>query len=896
MATAVAVTALAYDFDQAGLYFNYNSYTGEATLTYRDTDFNSYAGVIVIPSQVFHDGQLRDVTAIDFAAFYNCYLLQSVTIPSTVRTIGQNAFYNCISLPEVTIPGSVTEVGQGAFSGCTALARVTLSAGATNLAFSTDVFNGCGIKHVRIDRDITNSPFAGIATIEDAVIGAGTSSLCTRLFNGCSGLTDFTIEDTSTELSVSDYTLSGTNVQTAYVGRDLSSTPFYESSTLKTVTVGDMATNIGQYAFFHCTALESVTIGNGVTVIDRYAFQSCNALTTLTLGNSLKSINYYAFMGCSSLQAVTIPASVTFIDSAGFGQTAALVNATFEDGTEPISINDGAFSDTGIKSLYIGRDITGGPFSGKTTIESVTFGNKVTYIGGYTFNGCRGLTEAHFGNALDSIAEGAFQNCSNLKEALLPDGLRVMGKYAFYGCSGLESVALGTNIQAIPYYAFQGCISLQAVTIPASVTFIDGSAFGNTTALTEVTIADGNQVIDMNFDTFWSSSIKRVYVGRNMTGGPFQGKASIESVTIGDNVTFVTRSAFSGCSGITTVQFGNALDSIANYAFYNCTSLKAVTLPNSLRTIGSYAFANDSAMTTLALGNNLQYIGDRAFNSCKRINNPLTIPVSVKEIKDVAFAYTTSLTDMTIADSDEPISITAGAFDRGALANLYLGRTCPSSVFSLSTLRTVVVGDKVTYLSRGAFTGSGLTTVTLGESLDSIARAAFRSCASLPEIVIPDGVRVIEMNAFEGCSLMHKITLGESIERFGTDIFPNCSSVDTVVCRMQNPPVASTLSFPGSVTANAILMVPRGTAGLYSTIYQWRLFTHIEEYGEAPVVPGDLDGTGVIDGSDVSAMLEIVLSGGELTPEQLAAGDIDGSGTIDGSDVSAILEIVLSGE
>ena len=65
---------------------------------------------------------------------------------------------------------------------------------------------------------------------------------------------------------------------------------------------------------------------------------------------------------------------------------------------------------------------------------------------------------------------------------------------------------------------------------------------------------------------------------------------------------------------------------------------------------------------------------------------------------------------------------------------------------------------------------------------------------------------------------------------------------------------------------------------------------------KASTVLGDLNGDGVIDGSDVSAMLEIVLEGGDISPEQLAAGDFDGSGTIDGSDVSALLEIVLSGE
>lgn len=58
---------------------------------------------------------------------------------------------------------------------------------------------------------------------------------------------------------------------------------------------------------------------------------------------------------------------------------------------------------------------------------------------------------------------------------------------------------------------------------------------------------------------------------------------------------------------------------------------------------------------------------------------------------------------------------------------------------------------------------------------------------------------------------------------------------------------------------------------------------------EAPIL-GDINGDGVIDSADVSAILEIVLTGGSY----VAAADIDGSGAIDSSDVSALLELTLS--
>ena len=52
--------------------------------------------------------------------------LHSVTIPTSVTTIGEYAFYGCWSLHSVTIPTSVTTIGEYAFSGCSSLHSVAI--------------------------------------------------------------------------------------------------------------------------------------------------------------------------------------------------------------------------------------------------------------------------------------------------------------------------------------------------------------------------------------------------------------------------------------------------------------------------------------------------------------------------------------------------------------------------------------------------------------------------------------------------------------------------------------------------------------------------------------------------------------------------------------------------
>lgn len=51
------------------------------------------------------------VTSIEYAVFYDCNSMTSVTIPDSVTSIGINVFYGCSGLTSVTIPDSVTSIG-----------------------------------------------------------------------------------------------------------------------------------------------------------------------------------------------------------------------------------------------------------------------------------------------------------------------------------------------------------------------------------------------------------------------------------------------------------------------------------------------------------------------------------------------------------------------------------------------------------------------------------------------------------------------------------------------------------------------------------------------------------------------------------------------------------------
>ena len=79
------------------------------------TKYNGKGGAVTIPNTV---------KAIGEDAFFDCTTLTSVTIPSGVTSIGGWAFYDCKNLTSVTIPASVTSIEDWGFRWCDALKDV----------------------------------------------------------------------------------------------------------------------------------------------------------------------------------------------------------------------------------------------------------------------------------------------------------------------------------------------------------------------------------------------------------------------------------------------------------------------------------------------------------------------------------------------------------------------------------------------------------------------------------------------------------------------------------------------------------------------------------------------------------------------------------------------------
>lgn len=142
---------------------------------------------IKIPATITVNGVTYKITAIEENAFAKAKKLTTVTIPSSVKTIGAGAFKNCKNLKEVKLPSSVTTIGKKAFKNCKKLKHVVIGKKGNNnkkVTRKRTLRYGTNVAKVSIGA----SAFENCTDLRSVVINSQVTKIGNSTFRYCSQL------------------------------------------------------------------------------------------------------------------------------------------------------------------------------------------------------------------------------------------------------------------------------------------------------------------------------------------------------------------------------------------------------------------------------------------------------------------------------------------------------------------------------------------------------------------------------------------------------------------------------------------------------------------------------------------------------------------------------------
>ncbi|QKX41078.1 leucine-rich repeat domain-containing protein [Metamycoplasma hominis] len=295
-----------------------------------------------------------------------------VTIPSSIKEIGEDAFYGCGNLEEVILNEGLEKIGAAAFR-TIKIESITIPSSLKEIGYLA--FDFSKISHISINS--YNKNFK----IKD----------------------NFFIDKKNKKILA-----------------------YLDKKTTK-VTIPRSIKEIGKGAFSDCKNLEELILNEGLEWIDALAFDF-SIISHISINSNNKNFeikdNFFIDKNNKKILAyldkkttkVTIPSSVKEIGESAFSDCKNLEEVSLNEGLEKIGAE--AFSNTNIESIIIPdsvKEIGQRAFSSCINLEEVSLNEGLEKIGAEAFSNTN-IESIIIPDSVKEIGRRAFSNCKNLKE------------------------------------------------------------------------------------------------------------------------------------------------------------------------------------------------------------------------------------------------------------------------------------------------------------------------------------------------------------------------------------------------------------------------------------------------------------------------------------------------
>lgn len=433
---------------------------------------NIPSGVTYIEDKTF--AGCNSLPVINGIRYADTYLLATTdktqsnyTISEGTKWIAEEAFKDCSAATSITLPSSILSIGTSAFRGCTSLTSVTIEnnpryTSVDGILYTAALDTILCYPSGREEEDIVipdhvtvvaAGAYADNTHIKSLQVPENVTKIVSTAFTGCDSLTKLTIASPS--IVETNYDRYIGNGFFSIFGSQVSGT------TLAECIIESPVSAIGKACFEYCGNLRKVTLPEGLKRIEEDAFLYCSKLREINLPESMKSIGTEAFMGCSELSNIHLSDSLTSLGTYAFYGCSSLTN------------------------VHIPSSLT-------------TLSNSV-------FRGA-GLRYIHIPSNITTIEPGAFMACKQLQGVRLSEGLQSMAYGTFYACTDLKYIICEAQTPpscnsecfkdvnyAIPLYVPADSISAyQAAETWSNFTNIQGIAYADMVETSEELAVDAN--------------------------------------------------------------------------------------------------------------------------------------------------------------------------------------------------------------------------------------------------------------------------------------------------------------------------------------------------------------------------------------------------------------------